>query len=136
MAGSQNVVFGITNNSSVVCAGCNCAKGAYSNLQEKLTKFNDVVDICALGSECEKIILALVNGDVIDLYGKSLKVEHIGSYPVFAGDYLAVAVRQKDGSVKGISYTGLDDIKKLEDYEVGILGVGINDGYSFSVFTK
>lgn len=68
--GNQNSIFGITSDGKVLAAGANCIEGPNGDVNKKLNKLNDVIDLFPTGSECETIILCHSDGSIssIDAY--------------------------------------------------------------------
>ena len=86
--GTQNSVFGITRNGTVLAAGGNTA-----HLQEKLHRYEHVADLYPTGSECEDVYLLKADGAVENLHSdclssvlhaKAKKLEGHFAYHVFA----------------------------------------------------
>lgn len=73
VTGPQDAVFGITEEGRVLCAGVG-VKNAHRNLQSTLDGFRDVADVALTGSECERVVLALKDGTVLDSSGTALPV--------------------------------------------------------------
>ena len=61
VTGTQDAVFGITEDGKILCAGENLR---YK--QERLASFSEVADLYPTGSECESIIIALKDGTILD----------------------------------------------------------------------
>lgn len=64
VTGTQNSIFGITNNGEILAAGYNSR-----NIQGRISQYNNVVDIYPTGSECEDLYILTSNGNVINLNG-------------------------------------------------------------------
>ena len=129
VTGNQNMVFGITNDGTVLCAGTNALRGPRGNLQEKLSVFHDVIDICAMGSEGERILLALSDGSIVDLQGNILANEHAGTVPLFTGNLSVSAVKMKTGKYKIFSYADINEetlaaAASARDVAIGSLEAG------------
>lgn len=58
--GIQNSVFGITRDGKVLFAGRNTR-----NCGDAIARYNQVVDVCPTGSECEAVYLLLADGRVV-----------------------------------------------------------------------
>ena len=72
VTGMQNSVFGITNDGRILCAGMNCTRGPHGYMENVLSKFTDVLDLCPTGSECEEIIILKKDGTITDCRGTVL----------------------------------------------------------------
>lgn len=64
--GSQCSVFGITQEGRILCAGHNCTAGPRGDMTEKLSQVTGAKDLCALGSECEQILVLLEDGSLCE----------------------------------------------------------------------
>lgn len=72
VTGLQSAVFGITNDGRILCAGRNCTQSPHGNMQDVLSKFTDVLDLCPTGSECEEVIVLKKDGTITDCSGTVL----------------------------------------------------------------
>lgn len=129
VTGNQELVFGITDEGTVLCAGANVLRGPHGNWQEKLSVFHDVIDICAMGSEGEVILLALSDGRIVDLQGTVLENEHIGKTPVFTGNLDVSMAKMRNGKFKLLPYgagnqEALSSVSSAREVAVGSLGAG------------
>lgn len=62
--GTQSSIFGITSDGKVLAAGGGCLEGPHGNVNKKLNKLNDVIDLFPTGSECETIIFCHSDGSI------------------------------------------------------------------------
>lgn len=124
-AGSQCAVFGVTAEGAVFCAGHNCVAGPRGDLREKLEGVAGVVDICATGAECQKILLAYRDGTVKDLDGNFYGRKHAGRN-VFISNFTVAAIRQADGTVIFDPYwfPEAESLQKLQGRPLGSCAVG------------
>ena len=60
--GNQEAVFGIDGKGRVHCAGANLTEGPHGDMRPRLAALEGVRDICAMGSECEMILLSREGG--------------------------------------------------------------------------
>lgn len=120
--GSQNSVFGITKNGTVLCAGSNL-KGAKQHLEQ----LQGVVDVCAMGGECETVLLALSDGRVVDLSEKDQGITHVGAFPVFQSNFLLTAVNLGENKVKCLAYNYMEGLEEIEKAEIHSLAIGTDE---------
>ncbi len=97
--GNQDSLFGITREGKVLCAGANLTNGPHGNLRKKLSEISGVVDICAIGSECQRILIAFKNGTVTDLDGNKLDIRHKDSNGVFVSNFSIAAIKNADNGI-------------------------------------
>ena len=64
VAGTQNSIFGITKNGTILSAGFNSM-----NINKRLSAYSNVVDICPVGSECTNAYVLRGDGSVEELWG-------------------------------------------------------------------
>ncbi|MBE5779282.1 MAG: hypothetical protein E7331_08115 [Clostridiales bacterium] len=131
VAGNQNSVFGITNSGSVLCAGANTICGPYGDLNKTLQAFHNVVDICAMGSECEKPLLALSDGRIVDMYGETIVNGHVGTGQIFTGNHLFTVAKMKNEKYMVLPYDNaisvsekLSSTSNVRSIAVGSIGCG------------
>ncbi len=75
VTGPQNSVFGITRDGRILCAGENLIHGPHgSGYPSELAKLSGVYDLCAMGSECEDILIAMKDGTLLNYRGEILPV--------------------------------------------------------------
>lgn len=128
--GSQDSVFGITRNGSVVCTGGNCTNGPFGNMQNKLSAYQNVIDICAMGSECEHVMLALSDGRLINFNGNDMNAVHCGKNPVFHGNFLFSAIRLNGNALrcKMYGYYGCEEVVRIiETTSIREIAAGVYD---------
>ncbi len=123
-AGNQDSVLGITKSGNVLCAGANL-----SHAKEKLESLQGVLDICAMGSECEQITVALADERTVDWDGKDLQISHSGKWPVFSSGCLFTAVSLKDGRVKCLPYNYMEGVERIEKAPIHSLAIGTDENY-------
>ncbi len=137
---NQDAVFGITESGSIECAGANISNGLDGNRKDALASFKNAVDICALGSECEKIMIALSDGRTVDYNGGDLKIEHSGIWPVFTSNSLLTCIRSEKKSVRCIAYGSCgckDAVRKLEKSGASDIAIGMDEKFfPFVVWVK
>ncbi|MBQ7093500.1 MAG: hypothetical protein IJN84_03230 [Clostridia bacterium] len=109
--GNQDSLFGITKNGRVLCAGANLTNGPHGNLREKLNELSGVVDICAIGAECERILIAFENGTVTDLDGNKLDIRHKDKNGVFVSNFAIAAIKNADDGIDFQPYFFPDEDK-------------------------
>ena len=124
--GNQDSLFGITRDGKVLCAGANLTNGPYGNLREKLSGLSDVVDICAIGAECQRILIAFKDGTVTDLDGNKLDIRHKDSNGVFASNFSIAAIKNADNGIDFQPYffPDKDKLKKFDKREIHSVAVG------------
>ena len=127
--GNQNSLFGITYQGNVLCSGGNLSGSYRANMRTKLLNLECVVDIWALGSECEKILYATKEGCVYNLEGELIAEGCARKAPVFDGNFVICGIRMADGSMKLHMYNQQKDLQIVEKWEE-ITGFAIGDsGY-------
>ncbi|MBR6419410.1 MAG: hypothetical protein IKS42_03665 [Oscillospiraceae bacterium] len=74
-------IIGITNDGHMRCAGANLTHGPHGDLTKRLAAYDDIIDVCMSGSECESIVIAHRNGTVEDMSrsGPSVAVHRDGT---------------------------------------------------------
>lgn len=132
-AGIQDSLFAIDRNGRVCCDGGNCLYGPMGDMTQMLQAWEDVVDICALGAECSRILLARRDGTVVDAQsGACLPMRH-GGVPVFFANYCAGAVLRQDGTAAWIPYYFPDEaqLQRLEGVPLRSAAFGHISGAPF-----
>ena len=104
VTGTQNSIFGITEEGKVLCAGANCRE-KYKNLDD----FSDIVDVFPTGSECEELYLVHRDGTVSEYRTGKIKGVSCGeaSLPTkrLDGNFgYSVYALTKDGAISGVSH--------------------------------
>lgn len=128
-AGNQCSVFGITAEGKVLCAGHNCVAGPRGDLREKLASCRDVADICSLGSEGERVVLAFRDGTAADLSGEPILS---GIADRFQSNFCLGAVLRRDGTLDFIPYhyPQTEDLEKLKNKPIKSFAVGLTENYN------
>lgn len=135
VTGNQNAIFGITGDGRVLCAGSNCLQGPQGNMTDALADLERVADICAIGSECGRVIVACSDGSVADVFnGAILECSHQGA-PVFAANYCLAAVKgTKNGTDFVVQFFPEENrLDALRGMPLQSVAVGHCDGEPFVV---
>lgn len=126
VTGTQNSLFGITRDGKVLCAGGNCTRGPKGDMRRKLDPLKGVRDLCAAGSECERVLLAMENGSVLTPEGEIWDVTPHSGLPVLMGNFLLSVLRDEHGHLHWMEY-GMplpENFGKWENAAVVSFGVG------------
>lgn len=135
VTGNQDAIFGITADGRVLCAGHNCLRGPRGDMTETLAALERVSDICAIGSECGRVIVACADGSLRDVFsGETLNGAHRGA-PAFVSNYCLAAVMEKENRVDFVEqfFPKPEALEALRGIRLQSVAVGHHDGEPFVV---
>lgn len=129
--GSQGSVFGITAQGTVLCAGAGCVRGPRGDLRETLSGYRDVVDICGLGSECNRVVLALTDGTLADTDGLLPLPAHKGKTGVLQGNCFIHGVLCREDTLEFIPYhyPNPEELEAFRGKRITSFAAGFADGF-------
>lgn len=129
--GSQDLVIGITRAGKLLCDGGNSLRGPHGDLRPQLAACNGVVDVGIMGSEGERLLLALEDGSVADHRGNVLQLRHKGCGQVFCGNFLLCAILRENDSLGFVPYCSApEEWDALTKLPADSFAVGLTESYA------
>lgn len=127
--GSQCAVFGIDGEGRVHCAGANL-----TDMRPRMAALEGVRDICAMGSECERILLVKEDGSLEMLDGAACKLQDAGKLG-FCSNFRMAAALGENGQLHCCRYPDSEWEKTAR--RVRTAAVGLDESYKpFLVYLK
>ena len=132
--GNQCAVFGIDGEGRVHCAGANLTEGPHGDMRPRLAALEGVRDICAMGSECEMILLAKDDGSLEVLDRAACKLQDAGMLG-FCSNFRLAAALGENGQLYCCRYPDSEWEKTARG--VRTAAVGLDEHYMpFLVYLK
>lgn len=132
--GSQNALFGVTEDGRVVCAGHSCTAGPCGDLRPKLSELSDIAAVCPAGSEGEQLLLFRKDGTVTDIRGNAYPN---AALPVTADHcFVLCAYRNTQDAITMVPYGMPPSALSCRGGKLGHFAIGFRDAQAFVIAVK